>query len=116
MSEHRDEHRHSHIPDVVIDDAVIIQIAKLHLEAGDTVWVKVADTVPFVRDWESLHLLQHSLQEVLDGQYPALDLLVIVAPGDAEPIILHPPDEEEDMGVEDLEDLGEVAEVVVVEP
>jgi hypothetical protein len=109
MSEHRDEHQHSHIPSVVVDDAVIIQVAKLHLEVGDTVWVKVAETVPFAQDWEALHMMQHGLQEVFDNQYPDLDLLVIVAPGDAEPIILHPPDEE-DLGVE------EVAEVVVVEP
>jgi hypothetical protein len=93
MNEHPGEHHHSHVPEVVIDNAVIIEVAKLHLEVSDTVWVKVADTVPFAKDWEALHMMQHGLQEVFDNQYPDLGILVIVAPGDAEPVILrHDPD------------------------
>jgi hypothetical protein len=104
MSNHPPEHQHSHVPDVVIDDAVIIEVAKLDLHPGDTVWVKVADTVPFAKDWEALHMMQHGLQEVLDNQYPDLGLLCIVAPGDAEPVILRPPEPTEDP--DDLVDIG----------
>jgi hypothetical protein len=110
MSDHPTGHHHSHVPDVVIDDAVIIQVAKLHLEVGDTVWVKVADSVPFSKDWEALHMMQHGLQEVLDNQYPDLGLLCIVAPGEAEPVILrHDPDAgEQYANSEDAEDLVDI--------
>jgi hypothetical protein len=92
MSQHEGHgHLHTHSPEIVIDDAVIVQVTKLALEMGDTVWVKVDKEAPYARDWDALHLMQHGLQEVLDHQYPDLSLLVIVAPGDASPVILRPP-------------------------
>jgi hypothetical protein len=101
VSQHQG-HMHDSEPEVKIDDAVVIEMTKLDLHAADTVWVKVAPSAPFVRDWDALHMLQHGLQEVIDNQYPDLGVLVIVAPGDVSPVILRPAEE--------------VEEAIVVEP
>jgi hypothetical protein len=73
---------------IEVHDAVIIEIAKLSLSQADILWVKLAPENPISQDWEAMHMIQHALQDVLDQQMPELKVLVIVAPGDAEPVVL----------------------------
>jgi hypothetical protein len=73
-------------PIIQISEAVTIEVTKLKLSEGDILWVKVAADNPLVHDWETMHMIQHSLQDVVEPEHPGV--LVIVAPGDVEPVVL----------------------------